>query len=35
MTQPVRRDGVWRDGNRVPLLENGEEFFPAAFAEAP
>ncbi|HJR72991.1 MAG TPA: cardiolipin synthase ClsB [Luteimonas sp.] len=24
--------GVWRPGNRVRLLENGEEFFEAAFA---
>lgn len=23
---------TWRDGNRVQLLENGEEFFPATFA---
>jgi cardiolipin synthase len=21
----------WRDGNRLQLLENGEEFFPAVF----
>lgn len=25
-------DGVWRGGNRARLLENGEEFFAAAFA---
>lgn len=23
---------AWRDGNRIELLENGEEFFPAVFA---
>jgi len=23
--------GVWREGNRIRLLENGEEFFPAVF----
>jgi phosphatidylserine/phosphatidylglycerophosphate/cardiolipin synthase-like enzyme len=28
-----RRDpGPWRAGNRVTLLENGEQFFPRAFA---
>ncbi len=31
MTEQAFRDGVWRDGNRVHLLENGEEFFAAAF----
>jgi cardiolipin synthase A/B len=25
-------EAVWRSGNRVKLLENGEEFFPRAFA---
>ena len=28
----TERSGVWRPGNRVRLLENGEEFFEAAFA---
>ncbi|MCL1634145.1 cardiolipin synthase ClsB [Luteimonas sp. SX5] len=32
MKQTTARNGVWRDGNRVRLLENGEEFFEAAFA---
>jgi cardiolipin synthase len=27
-----RTPGPWRDGNRIALLENGEQFFPAAFA---
>ncbi|MUV15016.1 cardiolipin synthase ClsB [Lysobacter sp. HX-5-24] len=27
-----RAPGPWRSGNRVQLLENGEEFFPRAFA---
>ncbi len=27
-----RAPGPWRPGNRVQLLENGEEFFPRAFA---
>ncbi|WP_052116222.1 cardiolipin synthase ClsB [Noviluteimonas dokdonensis] len=27
-----RPPGPWRPGNRVSLLENGEEFFPRAFA---
>lgn len=24
--------GIWREGNRIRLLENGEEFFPAVFS---
>jgi cardiolipin synthase len=24
-------NGVWREGNRIRLLENGEEYFPAVF----
>ena len=27
-----RPPGPWRPGNRLQLLENGEQFFPRAFA---
>jgi cardiolipin synthase len=27
-----REPGPWREGNRIALLENGEQFFPRAFA---